>query len=250
MLHEIPMAGDVVRLDGFYPGAKRGSFAVLEGRLGVVRDEYLACFGASAYRDSRHVSCSGGPAPYIALDDLVPTGETKLQRFWHFRNGVAMAHNGQDFHVEVPVWSWVPDQARSRLDKALSSYRFWKDNNAPDWSPDIQGASRVLGIPVIERPLPDIASLIDAAVPEQLRSFTIWFCETCRIGGLADPMYICNVIAAESGQGDGRGVFYKSSGHRENAASTIAARLFGSYSFVRRSVTSEQLIDRLSLCLV
>lgn len=53
----------------------------------------------------------------------------------------------------------------------------------------------------------DPAEHIDSNVPEDIRSFSIWFCKTYWINGICDPMYVCNVIAMYLGRGDGMGQF-------------------------------------------
>lgn len=86
------------------------------------------------------------------------------------------------------------------------------------------------------------AEHIDANVPEDIRNFSIWFCETYSINGICDPMYVCNITAMYLGRGDGQSNFgdglfdpYDSSHDRalvERGQSRYAAlsrRLCGSY---------------------
>lgn len=135
MLHEIPMPGDAVRLDGVYGcGAERGYIGVLNGHIGEAQDKYFLTFHASAYRqkiDGGSVNASGGPVPRVGTEDLIPTGETINVRFWRFRNGEVRAHNKEDYWLEVPLWSWVPQQHRARVDQALYTARYWEGQDAP-----------------------------------------------------------------------------------------------------------------------
>lgn len=45
-------------------------------------------------------------------------------------------------------------------------------------------------------------------VPNNIKNVSIEICETFNIKGLSDPMYISNVIAYETGTGDGSHNFY------------------------------------------
>ncbi|OIQ73968.1 hypothetical protein GALL_443880 [mine drainage metagenome] len=134
MLHEIPMPGDAVRLDGNFLWLKEGAIGVIGGHIGEARDSYFLTFSASAYRqhqDHGSVSCSGGPVPQVGIDDLIPTGETISQRFWRFKGGEVRAHNGEDYWLDVPLWSWTPQQLRAKVDAALGTARFWEREGAP-----------------------------------------------------------------------------------------------------------------------
>ena len=44
-------------------------------------------------------------------------------------------------------------------------------------------------------------------IPERIKSTAINICDRFVICGICDPVYICNVIAKESGSGDGQGKF-------------------------------------------
>ncbi len=124
MLHQIPMPGDAVRLVGQYSGAKFGSIAILDGAIGFAEDSYMAVFAPSAFRDAREVSCSGGPAPYVACDELRPTGEMIAQLFWRWKD-LPRAGGGEHYLLEVPLWDWTPGRHRARVDKALDTFRYW-----------------------------------------------------------------------------------------------------------------------------
>lgn len=45
-------------------------------------------------------------------------------------------------------------------------------------------------------------------VPEKIKNISMAICERFVISGICDPIYICNVIAAENGIGDGMSHFY------------------------------------------
>lgn len=235
MLHSVPMPGDVVRLDGDYVGARQGAYAVLGGRLDRTRDEFEVCFSASAFRDEQFVSCSGGPVPFVGAEELVATGETRPQTFWRWRDNIAGAGRGEAYTLEVPVWSWTPGSYRARADRALATYRFWAEDDAL-WLPDAQRAARILGFPVVERPMPDVRKFLDPSVPAAIGEFAVWLCNRARIGGSSDVMYLCNIVAFESGRGDGQGNFYTV--HRESTQADvdrIVSRLIFAYSSCIRS---------------
>lgn len=65
-------------------------------------------------------------------------------------------------------------------------------------------------------------------VPLRLRRIAITICERFTLGGLCDPMYICNVIAEMSGHGDGNGNFDQRY-YDIDKCDVIAARLQHSY---------------------
>lgn len=253
LLHSYPVAGDVVRLDGYYCGAKRGSYAVLQGREGRLLDAYYACFSASAHRDTLRngteffVSCSGGPVPEISIEDLVPTGETKIQSFWRFKDGIVGPGRAEYYELEVAVWSWIPGQMRPKIDNALRTYRFWAECDGLNVI-DAKRAAKVLGITVPERPLPDIPSLIESDVPKNISEFVIWLCSKAHIRGLCDPMYLSNVIASETQAGDGRGNFWENKAEVTNITiKTIVDRICSAYRAClnERGVTYSQVHQRL-----
>lgn len=250
-LHSIPMPGDCVRLDGYYCGAKRGGFAVLQGTLGEARDTYYACFGASAFRDNRYVSCSGGPVPDIAIEELYATGETRMQTFWRWKDGIAGAHRGDYYELEVPVWSWSPKSSRYRIEAALGTYRFWEAEEGL-YTRGAQQASRILGYPVVEREMEPIQ--IAKGIPEAIGRFVFWLCTKAKIGGSCDPMYISNVIAAENGRGDGRGEFFAPANCRpfnpEDAKRTVDRLLNSYFSCIHGKVKYEEMHGNLVTALL
>jgi hypothetical protein len=258
LLHSYPQAGDVVRLDGYYCGAKTGDYAVIQGVVGELRDRFYACFTASAYRDTSRtsghtiVSCSGGPVPEIGIEDLVPTGETALRSFWRFKDGIVGAGRAEYYEEEVAVWSWTPDRMRPRIEAALRCYRFWEECDGLHVI-DAKRAAKVLCLSVPDRPLPDIDSLIEPQVPRSIASFVKWLCVKAHIGGLSDPMYLCNVLAMETGQGDGRGEFWSPRTKlTEESADQVAKRIFGSYAtcLYERNVAYQTVRNKLVPCLL
>lgn len=54
-------------------------------------------------RGGETVSCSGGPCPMVPISELTYVGETE-QRFWHWKDGIARAHNGVDYTATVAMW--------------------------------------------------------------------------------------------------------------------------------------------------
>lgn len=102
-----PQAGDVVRaLNGTFP--KAGSLGVIGGNLNERQAAMFVCFAASAYRDDRTVSCSGGPVPLIKAEALVWTGEFVERAFWRWRD-LPQADGGFHYTLQVPVWNWNPE---------------------------------------------------------------------------------------------------------------------------------------------
>jgi len=64
-------------------------------------------------------------------------------------------------------------------------------------------------------------------VPDYLKYVSYDICKEFNINGLSDPMYIVNVIAAETGVGDGRGNFNGKKGTFN--LDGVAQRLKGAY---------------------
>lgn len=46
-------------------------------------------------------------------------------------------------------------------------------------------------------------------VPEDIKRLSMRLCQSYGINGICDPMYIANVIAFETGRGDGQSNFWK-----------------------------------------
>lgn len=104
-----PRDGDAVVYDGTGEHYTEG-FGVLERTAG----ETAVCFSASAFRDERYVSCSGGPVPFVDPKDLVLVG-IRPTNFWRWHQGHAGAHQGGHYTMNVPLWRWngTPRKFRS-----------------------------------------------------------------------------------------------------------------------------------------
>jgi hypothetical protein len=109
-----PMPGDVVRLTRDWSICKAGQLAVIEGKVGEARDDFMVNFCYSAFRgpnsiyaldQSEHVSCSGGPVPFLKPTALQPTGETIAFTFWRWKDA-PRANGGEKYVLVVPVWEW------------------------------------------------------------------------------------------------------------------------------------------------
>jgi hypothetical protein len=66
----------------------------------------LVTFNASAFRDDKYTSCSGGPAPYILPENLELVGTYRAQ-FWRWSNGHPGGGNGITYTAIVPLWRWI-----------------------------------------------------------------------------------------------------------------------------------------------
>lgn len=95
-----PAVGDAVVYDGsgdFYSAGW--------GVLDTICGDLAATLSPSAYREAGHVSCSGGPCPFIKPEDLTLVG-LHDQRFWRWHRGHAGASEGGDYYMCVPLWQW------------------------------------------------------------------------------------------------------------------------------------------------
>lgn len=126
MTDPTPQPGDVVRFDGdpdFDVLIKPQARAVIDGShfeldLDNGRGPYvLICFGASAFRgpssayaedQTPYVSCSGGPAPLVAISELQLVGTTE-QVFWRWKDR-PRADGGENYTLTVNLWSWGPER--------------------------------------------------------------------------------------------------------------------------------------------
>jgi hypothetical protein len=66
-------------------------------------------------------------------------------------------------------------------------------------------------------------------VPENIKNASITICDTLNIKGICDPMYISNVIAKETGAGDGQHNFITTEINTNNLTE-LAERIAYSYS--------------------
>lgn len=108
-----PRPGDVVELigPGRMIGVELGARGVVDSSSFELFDgECLVCFAASAYRVDDHVSCSGGPVPFIKFADLTYAGTT-VRTFWKFKDGIRRAGNGENYQLEVNLWTWEGQHA-------------------------------------------------------------------------------------------------------------------------------------------
>lgn len=147
MLHTVPSAGDVVRIEKPFLWMPRGSTAIIQGIANELKDSYSLCFADSGYRDNFSVSCSGGPVPQVGLEELIPTGETVRREFWRFKDGIVGPGRAEYYWDEVSLWSWTPGSARAAIDSALNCYRYWAANDGLHLV-EVQRAARTLGLPV------------------------------------------------------------------------------------------------------
>lgn len=99
----VPRAGDAVILTGDYAGALPGSIGIIGGAFSG--ENLSITFNARAFRAEGYVSCGGGPASF-SLPELHPTKHRVTATFWRWKDGIAMANNGEDFQLEVPLWEY------------------------------------------------------------------------------------------------------------------------------------------------
>ena len=108
-----PLPGDLVIIANMkeetYPNISDGSIGVLDGMIGVPKEEYLVTFNPDTpFRDRGYVSTSGGPAFYLPASILKYSGPAK-RRYWKWKNGISRKDRGeeyvQDTHVFTLDWS-------------------------------------------------------------------------------------------------------------------------------------------------
>ncbi|MBA7521669.1 hypothetical protein ES705_13780 [subsurface metagenome] len=58
------------------------------------------------YFDEGICTVSGGPVIGIKIEKVRPTFSKRIITFWRFKNGFAMAHNGEDFAGQVNVFEY------------------------------------------------------------------------------------------------------------------------------------------------
>lgn len=75
------------------------------GILNMTCGSLSGCFHPSAYREGSHVSCSGGPLPWMPVDSLTFVGLREM-RFWRWHDDSAGASQGGDYWMTVPLWRW------------------------------------------------------------------------------------------------------------------------------------------------
>lgn len=101
---DYPMPGDAVVVKNWKDETLlyEGSYGVIQGRLGIAKEEYLVCFNPSTYWHEM-VSCSGGPAYYLKGEDMKLIGEKTIMT-WRFKNNIWVAHNGENIEREVRLY--------------------------------------------------------------------------------------------------------------------------------------------------
>ncbi len=115
-LQNRPMPGDAVRLASLWRWAgslvKPDALGVIGGMVGQYPEDGHASitFNASTHRTETVVSCSGGPATIATdLSKLTPTDDRVTLTVWRFRGGLPQRGGGKNYSVDVPVWSWSPE---------------------------------------------------------------------------------------------------------------------------------------------
>jgi len=101
---DYPMPGDAVVVKNWQTNCllNENSYGVIEGMLGVAREEYMVCFNPSTYYH-KSVSCSGGPAFYLKGEDMKLIGEKEIMT-WRFKDNVWRAHNGENIPRTVRLY--------------------------------------------------------------------------------------------------------------------------------------------------
>lgn len=117
---EGPKPGDVVIIPASHSLRGRDAFAVLNGPTGYGNGRYGTCVDASAFLGPASeyapldapelLSLSGGPCPFVRLDELTFTGTVRDQSFWRWTD-TARAHSAVHYILTVPVWRWTPPAA-------------------------------------------------------------------------------------------------------------------------------------------
>lgn len=111
-----PMPGDAVRMATPWRWAgslvKPDALGVIGGMVGQYPEDGLASitFNAITHRTETVVSCSGGPATIATdLSTLTATDERVTLTVWRFRGRLPESGGGKNYSVDVPVWSWSPE---------------------------------------------------------------------------------------------------------------------------------------------
>lgn len=100
-------AGNVVRLTKEWHGLPVGSLGIISGSRHRRLYDCSIIFQASAFRDDKVVSCSGGPGTITtSCSRLIPTGETHLTWYWRWKDGHACANNSESYAMNSFVWEW------------------------------------------------------------------------------------------------------------------------------------------------
>ncbi|MBA7561171.1 hypothetical protein ES695_16270 [Candidatus Atribacteria bacterium 1244-E10-H5-B2] len=100
-----PKPGDIVY-------AKNSDNCLIkDGTYGIIEsvDDKIVRAGwniTTPYFDEGICTVSGGPVIGIKLEKVRPTFSKRIITFWRFKNGFAMAHNGEDFAGQVNVFEY------------------------------------------------------------------------------------------------------------------------------------------------
>jgi len=120
-----PKPRDIVRLTAAYMGLEKGSLGVIDSPYFAADGEAMVVFNASTFwgptsdlasaveddmtgavlaPDGGRVSSSGGPCPFVKLDDLKPAGRI-FHTYWRWKD-LPRAGGGINFQREVDLWEW------------------------------------------------------------------------------------------------------------------------------------------------
>ena len=100
-----PKPGDIVY-------AKNSDNCLIkDGDYGVIEsvDDKIVRAGwniTTPYFDEGVCTVSGGPVIGLKTDKVRPTFNKQIITFWRFKNGFAMAHNGEDYAGQVNVFEY------------------------------------------------------------------------------------------------------------------------------------------------
>lgn len=100
-----PKPGDIVY-------AKNSDNCLIkDGTYGVIESVYDKTVRAgwnitTPYFDKGICTVSGGPVIGLKIDKVRPTFNKRIITFWRFKDGLMMAHNGEDFAGQVNVFEY------------------------------------------------------------------------------------------------------------------------------------------------
>lgn len=83
-------------------------------------------------------------------------------------------------------------------------------------------------------------------VPECIKQTAISICDKYDIKGLADPMYVANVIGMETGTGDGQGNFKGTRVNKEGVRKVAERLAFAYRSNKVKEVEVEEIVSKYS----
>ena len=103
----LPLPGHLLILQNGvdYPCLSDGSIGVLDGMIDIPKDEYLVTFNPTTpYRDGKLVSTGGGPAFYVAANQMKYSGTVK-RYFWRWKDGYPGRDRDEQYLLETHVWT-------------------------------------------------------------------------------------------------------------------------------------------------